>query len=150
MAVEAFNKLGLPLVIIGEGKQKEYLEKIAKDNVKIVGFVSDKKLEEYYSNARALIFPTDDDFGMTMIEAMGYGVPIVAFKKGGALEIVKEGKTGEFFEAQTPEVLADGVRRFIEKENSYKKEDIIGRAGEFSVERFKKELEEFIDKVLKF
>jgi glycosyltransferase involved in cell wall biosynthesis len=148
VAVEAFNKLGLPLVIIGEGKQKKYLEKIAKENVKILGFVEDSKLAEYYSNARAFIFPADDDFGMTMVEAMSYGVPVVAYKKGGALEIVEEEKTGEFFEAQTAEVLADGVRRFIEKENDYKKEDMINRAKEFSVERFKRELGEFIERIL--
>ncbi|MFA5777030.1 MAG: glycosyltransferase [Parcubacteria group bacterium] len=148
LAVEAFNKLGLPLVIIGEGKQKKYLEKIAKNNIKILGWASDKKLSEYYSNARAFIFPSDDDFGMTMVEAMSYDVPVIAYRKGGALEIVEEGKTGEFFDAQTPEVLADGVRRFIEKENSYDKADIINRAKEFSKERFKRKLGEFINKVL--
>ena len=145
VAVEAFNKLGLPLVVVGEGKQKKYLEEIAKDNVKIVGFVDDKKLMEYYSGARALIFPTDDDFGMVMVEAMGHGAPVIAYRKGGAREIVEDGKTGEFFDAQTPEVLADGVRRFCEKEKSYKKEDIINRAKEFSKERFKRELELFIN-----
>lgn len=144
VAIEAFNKLGLPLVIIGEGKQKKYLKKIAKDNIKILGFVDDKELSKYYSGAKAFIFPADDDFGMTMVEAMSCGVPVIAYRKGGALEIVEEGKTGEFFDAQTPEVLADGVRRFMEKENSYSKEDIMNRAREFSEERFKRELEEFI------
>jgi len=148
LAVEAFNKLGLPLVIIGEGKQRKYLEKIAKDNIKILGFVKDSELAQYYQNSRAFIFPADDDFGMTMIEAMSYGIPIIAYKKGGALEIVQEGKAGELFEAQTPEVLADGVRRFIEKENDYKKEDMMDRAREFSKERFKREIGEFINKIL--
>ena len=148
LAVEAFNKLGLPLVIIGEGKQEKYLKKIAKDNIKILGFVEDNKLTEYYQNARAFIFPADDDFGMTMVEAMSYGVPVVAYKKGGALEIVKEGKTGEFFDAQTPEVLADGVRRFMEKESNYKKEDMVNKAREFSAERFKREVEDFLQNVL--
>lgn len=145
LAVEAFNKLGLPLVIIGEGKQKKYLEKIAKDTIKILGWVDNEKLADYYANARAFIFPSDDDFGMTMVEAMSYGVPVVAYKKGGALEIVEEGKTGEFFDAQTPEVLADGVRRFIAKEDSYNKKNIISRAKEFSKERFKREMEKFIN-----
>jgi glycosyltransferase involved in cell wall biosynthesis len=149
LVVEAFNKLGLPLVIIGEGKQKKYLQKIAKDNIKILGFVDDQKLSEYYANARAFIFPADDDFGLTMVEAMGYGVPVIAYKKGGALEIVKEGKTGEFFDAQTPEVLADGVRRFIAKENDYKSEDMANRAKEFSKERFIRELNEFLEKTIK-
>ncbi len=149
LAVEAFNKLGLPLVIIGEGKQKKHLQKIAKDNIKILGFVDDQKLSEYYANARAFIFPADDDFGLTMVEAMGHGVPVIAYKKGGALEIVEEGKTGEFFDAQTPEVLADGVRRFIAKENDYKSEDMTNRAKEFSKERFIRELNEFLEKTIK-
>lgn len=148
LVIEAFNKLGLPLVIIGEGKQKKHLQKIARDNIKILGFVDDQKLSEYYANARAFIFPADDDFGMTMVEAMGFGVPVVAYKKGGAKEIVKEGVTGEFFEAQITEVLADGVRRFIENENSYRKEDIINRAKEFSKERFEREMKEFINSKL--
>ena len=148
VAVEAFNKLGLPLIIIGEGKQKKYLEKIAKDNIEILGFAEDNKLAEYYQNARAFIFPADDDFGLTMVEAMSHGLPVVAYKKGGALEIVSEGKTGEFFQSQTAEVLADGVRRFIEKENNYSKEDIISRAKEFSKERFKREFSDYIEKVM--
>jgi len=148
LAVEAFNKLGIPLVVIGEGKQKKYLKRIAKKNIKIIGWIDDEELGGYYGNARAFVFPADDDFGMTMVEAMSHGVPIIAYKKGGALEIVQEGKTGEFFSAQTPEVLADGVRRFIAKEGSYKKEDIINRAKEFSKERFKRELEEFINSKL--
>lgn len=148
VAIEAFNKLGLPLVIVGEGKQKRYLKKIAKDNIKIVGWVPDRDLANYYANARAFIFPADDDFGMTMVEAMSFGVPVIAYKKGGAKEIVKEGVTGEFFEAQTTEVLADGVRRFIENEKNYKTENILNRAREFSKERFKKEMEEFISSKL--
>jgi glycosyltransferase involved in cell wall biosynthesis len=148
LAVEAFNKLGLPLVIIGEGKQRKYLEKIARDNIKILGWVSDDKLGSYYAEARAFIFPADDDFGLTIVEAMGHGVPAIAYKKGGALEIIEEGKTGEFFEAQTPEVLADGVRRFMENEGKYSRENIINRAREFSKDKFKIELEEFINKII--
>ncbi len=148
IAIQAFNKLGLPLVIIGEGRERENLEKNAKDNIRITGFVNDEELSEYYSNARALIFPADDDFGMTMVEAMSWGVPVIAFRKGGAKEIVEEGKTGEFFDSQTPEVLADGVRRLIAKENEYDKNAIIQRASEFSKEKFKQKLSEFINKTL--
>jgi len=149
LAVEAFNKLGLPLVIIGEGKQKKHLQKMARENIKILGFVDDQKLSEYYANARAFIFPADDDFGMTMVEAMGNGVPVIAYRKGGALEIIEEGRTGEFFDAQTPEVLADGVRRFIAKEKDYKSEDVTSRAKEFSKERFKEEFSGFVEKIMK-
>ncbi len=149
LAVRAFNKLGLPLIIVGEGKQKKYLQKIAKKNIKILGWTSDEDLKNYYANARAFIFPADDDFGMTMVEAMSFGIPIIAYRKGGAREIVEEGITGEFFEAQTTEVLADGVGRFIGNEKKFEKDLIKERARKFSKERFIKEFNDFLSKIEK-
>jgi len=146
--VEAFNKLGLPLVVAGSGKEEKYLRGIAKENVKILGWVSDEKRTNLYRNARAFIFPSVDDFGIAPAEAQMAGVPVIAVRRGGALEIVEEGKTGEFFDAATPEVIADAVRRFIEKEDSYNKEYIAKSAERFSKERFKGQVEEFIEKVL--
>ncbi|KKP81458.1 MAG: Glycosyltransferase [Candidatus Moranbacteria bacterium GW2011_GWF2_35_54] len=89
-----------------------------------------------------------DDFGLTITEAMSQGTPVIAIRKGGAKEIIKEGITGEFFDAQTMEVLADGVRRFIEKENSYNKEIIKEDAQKFGKEIFKKELIELLEREL--
>ena len=148
LAIETFNKLELPLVVIGEGKQEKYLRKISGKNVKILGWQPPEKVEEYYKKARALIFPGEDDFGMTMVEAMKYGVPVIAYKKGGSSEIVEEGITGEFFEAQTSEVLADGVRRFIENENNYDPEKIMIKAKNFDKEIFKKEFKKFVFQIL--
>ena len=150
VVVEAFNKLGLPLVIIGEGQQEKYLRSIAKENVKILGWKSDEETAEYYKNARAFVFAGIDDFGMAPAEAMSYGVPVVAIRKGGVREIVEEGKTGEFFDAATPEVIADGIRRFIENEGNYEKQDIINKAREFGKERFERELGGYIDKIFNF
>ena len=148
LAVEAFNKLGLPLIVVGEGEQEKKLKKIAKENVKILGWQSDEKLAEYYASARAFIFPCEDDFGLTMVEAMSYGVPVIAFQKGGAKEIIQEGINGEFFSAQTPEVLADGVRRFMKNENKYNKEIIKKSAEKFSEERFKDSFMEIVKSVI--
>jgi len=145
--IEAFNKLELPLVIIGEGKDEKRLRTMANENIKFLGWLSDEKLSGYYENARAFIFSSVDDFGMALVEAMARGVPVLAIRKGGAREIVEEGVTGEFFEAQTPEVVADCVRRFMEKENEYDKALIIGKAKVFNKERFKRELEEFINHI---
>ena len=148
IAVEAFNKLGLPLVVIGQGKQEKYLRKIAQSNVKILGWQDEKNVQEYYRNARAFVFPCEDDFGIAPVEAMLHGLPVIAYRKGGALETVIEGQTGEFFDAQTPEILADGVRRFMENKNKYDKEFIKKHAGAFSEERFKKEIEEYIKNII--
>ncbi len=145
--VEAFNKLELPLVVVGTGEQEKYLKSIANKNIKFLGFQSDEKLAKIYAGARAFVFSAIDDFGIAPVEAMQEGVPVLALKKGGMKEIVIEGKTGEFFEAATPEVIADGVRRLRENEASYDIEAIKARAKEFSEERFKKEMGEFIENV---
>lgn len=150
VAVEAFNKLGLQLVIIGEGEQEKYLRKIANENVKILGRQSYEAIQKYYENATAFIFPAEDDFGIAPVEAMSCGVPVIAFRKGGAIETVKEGETGEFFDAQTPEVLADGVRRFMLNKDKYDKEKIKMHAREFSKERFEKEFREYIDNIFNY
>jgi len=147
--VEAFNKLGLPLIIIGEGKQKNYLQKIANRNIKILGWQSDKKIKKYYTNARAFIFAGVDDFGIAPVEAMSHGVPVLAIRKGGILETVEEGKTGEFFNAATPEIIADCVRRFMENEKKYDKRVIImERAKRFSKDKFIEEFGDYINKII--
>lgn len=148
--VEAFNKLKLPLVVIGEGRQEKYLKSIAEENVKILGWQSDEKLREYFSGARAFIFAGVDDFGIASVEAMSLGVPVLALRQGGVLETVIDGQTGEFFDAATPEVIADGVRRLMENEKNYDKNFIVNRAGEFSKERFRTEFMEYVKKVVKF
>ncbi|EKE20065.1 MAG: hypothetical protein ACD_8C00057G0016 [uncultured bacterium] len=148
VVVEAFNKLGLPLVVIGTGEQEKYLRKIAKENVQILGWQDDEITQGYLQNAEALIFATDDDFGIAPVEAMLFGTPVIALRKGGALETVQEGITGEFFNAQTPEVLADGIRRFMLNKDKYNKDAIMKRGEEFSRERFQQEFNQFVEKVL--
>lgn len=150
MVVEAFNKLGLPLVVIGEGQQEKYLRSIAAENVKIMGYQSDEKIAKYYGGARAFVFAGVDDFGIAPVEAMAHGVPVLAIRKGGAIEIVEEGKTGEFFDAATPEVIADGVRRFVENEKNYDKRIIQESAARFGKERFIREFEEYVNKIINF
>jgi glycosyltransferase involved in cell wall biosynthesis len=147
-AIEAFNKMDLPLVIVGEGKQAKYLKKMAGDNIKFLGWQSDEKMPEIYSKARAFIFPGVDDFGMAPVEAMAYGVPVIALREGGAKEYVEEGKTGEFLESSAPEIIADGVRRFRENEKKYDKEYIIKSVEKFSKERFKREIKNYIDAMM--
>jgi len=107
LAIEAFNKLGFPLHIIGSGQDEKRLRKIAKDNIIFHGWLSDDKVLEYYQRCRAFIFPGEEDFGITPLEAMCCGKPVVAYKKGGATETVigyragAQEFTGVFFEEQT-------------------------------------------------
>jgi glycosyltransferase involved in cell wall biosynthesis len=143
--IEAFNKLELPLVIVGKGEQEKYLKSIAGKNIKFLGFQSDEKLSQIYAGARCFVFSAIDDFGIAPVEAMAQGVPVLGVRLGGMKEIILEGQTGEFFDCATPEVIADGVRRFRENEHSYDKEVIKARAREFSEERFKKEFLAFIE-----
>jgi glycosyltransferase involved in cell wall biosynthesis len=147
--VEAFNKLELSLVVIGEGSQEKYLRKIAGKNVKILGWQSDEKISEYYAGACGFVFASVDDFGITLVEAMAHGLPAVAIKKGGAIEIMIDGKTGEFFDEATPEVIADGVRRMAEKLGSYDRDFIINRAKEFNKEIFARKFREYIENIFK-
>ncbi len=148
-AVEAFNKLELPLVIVGTGEQEKYLKSIAGNNIKFLGFQPDEKLPEIYENARAFVFPGVDDFGIAPVEAMSCGVPVLAIKSGGILETVEEGKTGEFFEYATPEVIADAVRRFMEKEDVFDRRYIAESAKRFTkeifVEKFKNYIKDRLD-----
>lgn len=146
LIVKAFNKLELPLVIAGSGRDMKRLRKMAKKNIEFLGFVSDEELANSYENCKAFVMAHEEDFGIAPIEAMYFGKPVLAYKKGGAEEWLEEGKTGEFFEASSPEALADGVRRLRFNMTGYDKNYIMQKADFFSFERFKKEIIDFIDK----
>ncbi len=142
IAIEAFNKLNSSLVIIGDGPEKERLKsRIEKGkNIKLVGFVSDDELSSYYQNCRAFIMPQEEDFGITPIEAMSYGKPVLALRKGGAIETIIEGKTGEFFDDPIPEALADGVRRLNENYQNYDQDFIKKHTEKFSGTKFREKI----------
>lgn len=150
LVVEAFNRLKWPLVIAGEGKEKKRLMKMANRNIRFLGFVPERKLAKLYSGARALIFPGEDDFGITMVEAMASGKPVLALRKGGAEEIVEEGKTGEFFNAPEVETLVDGLRRLVENEKNYQATYLKESAKRFSKERFKEEFLKVVGEKVNF
>ncbi|OGF52461.1 MAG: hypothetical protein A2044_02575 [Candidatus Firestonebacteria bacterium GWA2_43_8] len=142
LAIKAFNELGFPLKIVGDGDLKGELKKLAGPNVEFLGRLSDLEINKLYADAKAVIFPGEEDFGLVPLEAQAYGTPVIAFGAGGALDTVVEGKTGLFFCPQTEEELIKAVRAFEKKE--WNKEEIIANAERFSKERFKKELEDFI------
>lgn len=136
LAVQLFNKIGKQLVIIGNGPQKAYLQSIAGKNISFLGFKSDEVVAQYYQNCRAFIFAGEEDFGITPVEAMACGKPVLAYRKGGTLETVVEGVTGEFFDKQTIESMESGLARLILNEKNYSTSKIRKHAEEFSQDKF--------------
>ncbi len=110
VAVRAFNEVGLRLMVVGDGRERAALERIARENVTFTGRVTRATLRELLGSARGLIFPTEDDFGMVCAEALASGTPVVALARGGAPEIVRHGVDGLLVEEPTPEAFAAAVR----------------------------------------
>lgn len=147
LAIQLFNKLGRQLVIIGDGPQRKYLESIAADNIDFLGFKDDDTVREYMQNCRALIFPGEEDFGITPVEAMACGKPVLAFGKGGCTETVISGKTGEFFFENTVESMEDGLARLLYNEKFYKPHTIRRHSMSFSTEEFERKMKHLIKKL---
>lgn len=142
LAINAFNELGYPLVVVGIGSEEKKLRSIAKNNIIFKGFSNEKDLPEYYQNAKGFVFPQEEDFGISAVEAQASGCPVIAYKKGGALDTITENKTGVFFEEQTKESLIDAVKKFEKKK--FDKEILVSNAEKYSKERFKKEILDLI------
>ena len=139
LAVQAFSDLGLPLRIIGDGRDRAALERLAGPSIEFLGYVpDDRQVREQMARCRAFIFPGEEDFGITPIEAMAVGRPVVAYRAGGALDTIAEGRTGLFFDEATPEALADAVRRL--DRHDFDPEALNRHAQRFGVERFEREL----------
>ena len=112
LAVQSFNRLELPLIIVGKRSKQNYLKKIAKKNITFVPYVSDGELGLLYSKAEALIMPQEEDFGYVSLEAQFFGCPVITYEKGGARETILPGKTGLFFSAQNPQSLCKTLEQF--------------------------------------
>ncbi len=145
VVVEAFSKLGFPLVVVGTGPELANLKKKAGDNITFLGFVPDKKLATLYSQARALMFPSEEDFGLTAAEAQSFGTPVIAFEYGGIREIVTPGVTGELFASKTHEVISEAVLRFTQAEKGYSQEKMKEKAAQFTRAHFRAGIQKIID-----
>lgn len=146
LAIQAFNKLKIPLKIIGMSKEEgRGLCREIKSNIEFLGYVSDEEKAKYLARCQAFIHPQEEDFGITAIESMASGRPVIAYQAGGALETVVDGLTGKFFGEQTWESLADTVIRF--KSEEFDPEKIREHSKKFSKERFKEEIKNFIEKI---
>lgn len=156
LAVEVANNLGFKLKVVGKpagyGVEYNKIKKMARDNVEFLGYVTDEELVKLYTGARALLaLATDEDFGITPVEAMLCGIPVVAYDGGGYRETVIEGKTGLFFDPATVGSLTLAIDTFMdfEKKGQFDPKFIHRHAQRFSKERFKREILKFVESKIK-
>jgi len=146
LAVEAFNLLGLPLKIIGVGPFYKRLKDMARSNVSFLGRLPDPEVAEYYAACKAYVFPGEEDFGITPLEANAAGRPVIAFKGGGALDTVREGLNGLFFEESKSQSLVDAVRSFESGKYNFTPHKIREHALLFDREVFKEKMRLYISR----
>ena len=144
LGIAAAMRLGRRLVIVGSGQLKAQLQRNAGPNVVFLGAQPDEDLRRLYSTCRALLFPGEEDFGIVPVEAMAAGRPVIAFRKGGAVESVKSGVTGLFFDHQSVDSLVEAVQRF--ESQSWDSEAIRVHATAFSAKQFRTRMRNFLDR----
>lgn len=144
MLVEAFNRLELPLVLVGKGPEEERLRKMASDTITFKQNIPADELRELYQHAAGFVYAGVEDFGIAFGEAQACGVPVIAPAKGGVLDIVADGETGVLYEGDTVDDLVDAVKR--SRELSFAGDVIRTNSLRFSEETFKLKIKEFIDK----
>lgn len=148
LVIDAAKKTGIRLQIVGEGPELAKLKRRAKGaDIEFLGKISDSELRRVYQNAKALIFPQQEDFGIVPLESMACGTPVLAYKAGGALETVQEGVSGLFFEEQTSESLVKAIRKFEKKE--WDPSTVAKSVQDFSSSRFRTELLHFLESAWK-
>jgi glycosyltransferase involved in cell wall biosynthesis len=143
LAIKAFNKIEKKLVVVGIGSEIDRLKTLAKDNIEFKGKVSEQELVRLYQEARGLIFPQIEDFGMVVVEAQAAGTAVIAFNEGGSLDTVKDGITGILFEKQSPSSIIKAVERFEKKK--FKVNDLLENAEKFSKKKFQDDFKRLIE-----
>lgn len=148
LAVEAFNKLGLPLVVVGEGEIFDRLKDMAGPNITLMGRQPFPVIQDLLQRCRGLVFPGLEDFGIVPVEAMAAGAPVIAYGKGGALDTVEHGKTGILFHEQSVDALIEAVGRVEAGEFEFSPEEMHRHAQTFAKSVFQKRIKTFIDQAL--
>ena len=146
LLIRAFNKLNLPLIIIGDGPERSKLEKISNSNIKFLRKVSDREVEKYMSRCKAFVYAGIEDFGIAPVEAMASGAPVIAYGKGGILDTVnclnekktEKVKNGLLFKKQTVQDIFDTISWFEDKKlwRKFKPENLNEYSQNFSIEKF--------------
>lgn len=142
LAVAACNQLGKRLIVIGSGSEHQKLWQMAGPTIELYSSLSDEQVVSYLQRAKAFLFPTEEDFGIAPVEAMAAGTPVIAYKKGGALDYVVEGKTGVFFTEQNVDSLTAAITSF--EGQKFDSRAISTHAKAFGEERFLSEIQRFI------
>jgi glycosyltransferase involved in cell wall biosynthesis len=142
LAVKAFSELRLPLRIVGKGQEEIKLRQMAGPTVEFLGSCSNEQIAEEFSRCRAFIFPGVEDFGITPIEALSAGAPVIAYGAGGVLETVTA-QTGLFFDSPSVDSLKEAILKFESAPHSWSESDCRARGGQFTQERFKREFMKF-------
>lgn len=145
IAIQACNALQLPLKIVGIGSEERYLKRIAGPTVEFLGLLTEESLVKYYRGCKALLFPGIEDFGLTVLEAQAFGKPVIAFKGGGAVETIKEKKTGLFFSPQTKDALITVLQSF--DGGKFDSQDCKHNVQKFTQDQFKDRFSKTIEKL---
>jgi glycosyltransferase involved in cell wall biosynthesis len=141
--IQAFNELGLPLIIVGDGPEMSRLQKLAKNNIKLLGYQGDDLVADLMNRAKAFIYMAVEDFGIAVVEAQAGGCPVIAYGKGGAAEIVQDGETGLLFQEQSSRSLIEAVLR-AQKIN-FNSKSSRENALRFSSKRFREEFQRYME-----
>ena len=147
IAIEAFNRLGKKLIVIGTGNCQNKLKKLAGKNIEFIGWADDNALQKYYRNSRALIFPGEEDFGIVPLEAQACGKPVIAFAKGGATETLTR-QTAVFFENQSAQGLIAAINEFEIRKDDFKPETMRENSLRFDRKIFKEKIKNYIEEKL--
>ena len=145
LAIEACNKLGKKLVVVGGGEELDAMKALAGPTVDVLGPQPFHVLQDHYAHAKALIFPGLEDFGIVPLEASASGTPVIAYGRGGALDTVIDGETGLFFEDQTVDSLCDAIERFEADPTRFDTNRMVAQARSFSNEIFRENMERFVE-----
>lgn len=144
VVVSAFNILGLPLDIIGDGPEKSHLQALAGPNITFSGSLSDEEVARRMARARAFVHMAPEDFGIAVVEAQAAGCPVIAFRGGANRETVLDGETGLLVPERSAEALGAAVLRFLEMEAQFKPDRLRSHAARFSRDRFKEQFQKNI------
>jgi len=143
VAVRAFNDVGMRLLVVGEGRERAALERIASENVVFTGRADDATLRSLLASARGLVFPSEDDFGIVCVEALASGAPVVALAAGGVFDIIRDGEEGILVDVPEARAFAEGVLRA--ERAHFEPKALRDSARRFDVSRFRERVRQVVE-----